>query len=218
MNEWREWGLAVLASLVGLAQEHGLFFFTWLCRARRARLQDGTSVILRPVRRCDIAALRAFMHRLSPESRYLRFHSAVSKLSETQCQYLVSADGKDHVALVAWKEGVVIGEGRYIRLKNSPDEAEVAFAVADALQRRGLGSLLCKELVIAARRSGIRSFRAEVLAENRGMRKLLRSSSLRVVSELEDAVEGALDQQSAPSGWLMGADISGCFRGGRLQC
>lgn len=218
MYEWKQIWLAALASVGVAAQQHGLFPFSRQARARSARLRDGTSVILRPVRRHDIAALRAFMRQLSPASRYLRFHAAVTNLSEAQWQYLVSADGKNHAAVVAWREGEVVGEGRYIRLKDSPDEAEVAFAVADGLQRRGLGSLLCKELVIAARRSGIRRFRAEVLAENSGMRRLLRSSSLRVVSEFEDTLQVALDQESARPVSRMAADISNCFSPDFSEC
>lgn len=206
MKEREQWGLVGLASVVALAKEHGLFPFSWHRRIRSARLRDGTQVILRPVRPRDIAAFRAFMCGLSPKSRYLRFHAAVTDLSEAQWQYLVAADGRDHVGLVAWNGDVVVGVACYFRLKDSPEKAEVAFAVADALQRRGLGSLLCKELVIAARHAGIRSFRAEVLAENRGMRRLLRGSFLRVVSDLEDAIEVALDYKAASSASFIAAE------------
>lgn len=158
---------------------------------RRARLRDGSVVTLRPVRQTDVAALRAFVRALSEESRYLRFHASVTDLSEEQWAYLVSADGWNHVAVVAWHGRVVVGVGRFIRLEHSPEKAEVAFAVADAFQRRGLGSLLRDELVAAASRSGIRSFRAEVLAENRAVRRLLRKSFFKVVSEAEDAIDVA---------------------------
>jgi GNAT superfamily N-acetyltransferase len=150
-------------------------------------------VTLRAVRPADVAALRAFVQRLSPESRYLRFHASVSDFSQAQWEYLASVDGWNHVAVVAWIGPAVVGVGRFIRLEGAAEKAEVAFAVADALQRRGLGSLLLEELVAAAVRSGILSFRAEVLAENRGIRRLLLRSSLRVVADGENAIEVALD-------------------------
>jgi RimJ/RimL family protein N-acetyltransferase len=158
-------------------------------RSRKVRLRDGTQVTLRPVRPTDVAALRGFVQDLSPESRYLRFHAHVGDLSETLWKYLVSADGRDHVAVIAWIGRVVVGVARFIRLEGSPDKAEVAFVVADALQRRGLGSLLRDELLAAANRSGIRSFRAEVMDENRGMRRLLRTPSLRVESDVDGVIE-----------------------------
>jgi RimJ/RimL family protein N-acetyltransferase len=172
-----------------------VFHFRCAGKARKARLRDGTVVTLRPVRGTDIEALRSFLQGMSPESRYLRFHASVTDLSDAQWQYLVSADGRNHVAIVAWRGAVVVGVGRYIRLEGSPDKAEVAFAVTDALQRRGLGALLRDELVAAARRAGIRSFRAEVLAGNRGIRRLLRKASMSAVSDVDNVLEVALDQE-----------------------
>ncbi|HXX30784.1 MAG TPA: GNAT family N-acetyltransferase [Myxococcaceae bacterium] len=167
--------------------------------ARKARLPDGTKLTLRQVRPRDVAALRAFVRRLSPESRYLRFHGSVTDLSEAQWKYLVSADGWDHVAIVAWMGRRVVGVARYIRLDGSPDRAEVSFVVADALQRRGLGSLLRDRLVAMALRAGIRFFRAEVMAENRGMRRLLRHSSLEILSDADGVIEvGLVPRGSAP--------------------
>ncbi len=163
--------------------------------SRKARIRDGTRVTLRQVRRSDVRALRAFVQALSPESRYLRFHGIVTDLSEAQWKYLVSADGWNHVAVVAWIGRRIVGVGRYIRLEQAHDTAEVSFVVADGLQRRGLGRLLRDELVAVAVRSGIRSFRAEVMPENRGMRRLLRDSSLHVVMDTGDTIEVSLDQR-----------------------
>jgi len=165
--------------------------------SRKARIRDGTQVTLRQVRQTDVAALRAFVQALSPESRYLRFHGTVTDLSEAQWKYLVSADGWNHVAVVAWIGRRVVGVARYIRLEHPPDAAEVSFVVSDDLQRRGLGSLLRDELLAAAVRAGIRSFRAELMPENRGMRRLLQAPSLRVVSNTGDTVELSLDQACA---------------------
>ncbi len=171
-----------------------MFLFRRSAVSRKARIRDGTRVTLRQVRGTDVAALRAFVQSLSAESRYLRFHGIVTDLSEAQWKYLVSADGLDHVAVVAWIGRRIVGVGRYIRLEHAHDTAEVSFVVADSLQRRGLGSLLRDELVALALRSGIRSFRAEVMAANQGMRRLLRASSMNVVKDMGDTIEVSLDQ------------------------
>lgn len=152
---------------------------------------------MRPVRPTDGAALRAFLQRLSPESRYLRFHAHVSELSDAQWKYLVSADGRNHVAILAWIGRRVVGVGRFIRLEQFRDKAEVAFVVADAVQRRGLGSILRDELLAAAGRSGIRSFRAEVMDENRGMRRLLQTPALRMESDVDGVIELSLERQNS---------------------
>ena len=174
-----------------------MFLLPWQSTSRKLRLGDGTRVTLRPVRPTDAAALRAFLQKLSPESRYLRFHAHVSELSDAQWKYLASADGRNHVAVLAWMGRRVVGVGRFIRLEQFPDKAEVAFVVADALQRRGLGSLLRDELLAAAGRSGIRSFRAEVMDENRGMRRLLQTPALRMESDVDGVIELSLERQNS---------------------
>jgi GNAT superfamily N-acetyltransferase len=166
--------------------------FWQVSRSRKVRLRDGTSVTLRAVRQTDTKALRSFVQGMSPESRYLRFHASVTDFSDAQWKYLVSADGLNHVAVVAWLGANVVGVGRYIRLSHLSETAEVAFAVADALQRRGLGALLLDELVTTARAAGIRSFRAEVLAENLGIRRLLRNASSMMSDDT--VLELALDE------------------------
>jgi GNAT superfamily N-acetyltransferase len=164
---------------------------------REVRLRDGTAVTFRPVRSTDVAALRAFVQGLSAESRYLRFHASVSDFSAAEWNYFASVDGFNHVAVIAWIGADIVGVGRYIRLKQAGDKAEVAFAVTDALQRRGLGTLLLAELVALAARSGVRQFRAEVLSGNSGIRGLLLGSSLRVVSDGDGAIEVALEEAAA---------------------
>src|SRR3989454_8692977 len=59
-----------------------------------------------------------------------------------------------------------------------PGTTEIAIVVEDGWQHRGLGSLLLDALLAAAERRNLRVFRADVLADNRPM--------LRVLSRLAD--------------------------------
>jgi GNAT superfamily N-acetyltransferase len=101
------------------------------------------------------------------------------RLSDRTLDRLVATDGWNHVAIgaevvsddPAAAEG--LGVAHFIRLPETPDVAEVAIAVIDACQRQGLGHLLLRELVMAARERGIRRFRATVLGENAPARALL---------------------------------------------
>src|SRR5262249_39081799 len=54
----------------------------------------------------------------------------------------------------------------FIRLADAPTVAEAAVAVVDHAQRRGVGRLLLRALVDAARERGVTAFRAYVLPEN----------------------------------------------------
>ncbi|MBW3606590.1 MAG: GNAT family N-acetyltransferase [Actinobacteria bacterium] len=141
------------------------------------QLRDGTRVLIRMVSPDDKAALASGFERLSPRSRYLRFHTAVEQLSHQQLAYLTEVDQVNHVAWVAQDldqpDEPGIGVARFIRLDDEPTVAEAAVTVLDEYQGRGLGSELLHVLAAAAVRRGITTFRAYVLGENRSMLALL---------------------------------------------
>ena len=163
--------------------------------ARRATLRDGTRILIRPVRADDREALRESFERLSPESRYRRFLAPMAHLSESQLTYLTQVDHHDHEALVALSEddGEGLGIARFVRLAD-PDAAEVAVAVADTLQGRGLGTVLLAHLLARARQEGIERFTATVLADNRGSLEVLSTLGRASVGPPQDgSVELTID-------------------------
>lgn len=139
----------------------------------RVRLRDGAEVIVRPVEPADREAIRASFELMGPESRYRRFLSPVAELTGSQLDYLTRVDHHDHEALVAIADGVGVGVARYVRLEHDGPRAEVAVAVIDDWQGRGLGSALLDRVSRRAREDGIEIFTAAVLAENHTVVELL---------------------------------------------
>ena len=68
---------------------------------------------------------------------------------------------------------------RVLRLSGD-GRAEVAFAIADALQGKGLATILLAHLTDAAAEGGVRLFEAEILAENHRMVEVFRESGFPV--------------------------------------
>ena len=62
----------------------------------------------------------------------------------------------------------IVAVANFVRLRD-PKAAEVAFAVADEYQRRGIGTRLLEQLAALAGGLGIERFVAEVLPDNRQM-------------------------------------------------
>jgi acetyltransferase len=144
----------------------------------RARLKDGTEVLLRLVIPADKLLLKRGMDNFSPESRYHRFLHAKQELTAGELEYLTELDGTDHFALgalVTDAAGVEQGVGvaRFVRFGDEADTAEPTVAVIDDYQNLGLGSLLFARLSDAARERGIRRFHGRMLAHNKAMRGLL---------------------------------------------
>jgi GNAT superfamily N-acetyltransferase len=150
------------------------------------RLPDGAPILIRPIRADDKRMLEDGLRQLSKESVHRRFLSPKSSFSRTELRYLTEVDGRDHVALVAEYPGHpvrrLIAVGRFVRLHDDPEVADMAIVVADDWQRRGLGSTLGDELVAEARRLGIKGFSATMASDNVPAHKLMKKLTTRLES------------------------------------
>ena len=147
-------------------------------------LADGTRILIRPIEPADKERLAVGLRALSDETIYRRFLAAKPHLSSAELRYLTEVDGRNHIALVAISvaSGRLVGVARAVR--TGPDTAEWAIVVGDPLQGRGLGKLLTRRLVDAARAQGIRHFTGTMLGENLAARRLARSMSERFEEHL----------------------------------
>jgi ribosomal protein S18 acetylase RimI-like enzyme len=143
-------------------------------------LSDGTRVHVRPLLPTDEEALHDAFARMSERTVYFRFFSPLKTLPEDLAHRLSHVDGKARFALCATHrlghehhQEHIVGVARYDRIPDTA-VAEVAVAVVDDFQHRGLGSLLLTMLARVARENGIDTFTLIVLPENQAMLRLLR--------------------------------------------
>ena len=133
---------------------------------RDVLLRDGSTLRLQTPTPVDYEDIKAFYDGLSPESRYLRFHGFGR--TDTVARADAEASGVDRLALLGRHDGRVVAVAGYDGLRE-PGVAEVAFAVADDDQRRGIGMRMLEQLAEIAADRGIHRFDAEVAAGNRLM-------------------------------------------------
>jgi acetyl coenzyme A synthetase (ADP forming)-like protein len=152
-------------------------------------LRDGASIHVRAIRPDDGERLVEHFHRLSARSVYFRFFGAKRRLSDAEIAYFTQLDFGQRAALVATliERGAerIIGVARYATAADDRHTAEVAFAVADEHQGRGIGTLLLAHLLRVARQNGITEFRADVLGENNRMLQVFAHSGAVVTSATE---------------------------------
>jgi protein lysine acetyltransferase len=137
--------------------------------------KHGPVLLVRPLRHGDVRTVMAVFERLGSQSRRARFNGPKPCLSAAELRQLAAEDGSHH-ALVGYVEGdphpVAIA-----RLVRDGDTAEIAFAVADDYQHRGIGSTLAAELIADARASGIRVITALASTDNPAAVALLRRTA-----------------------------------------
>jgi len=154
-----------------------------LSHARRLVTKEGESFLARPMRHGEARTVMTLFDRLGEKSRRARFNGPKPCLSRSELRRLASVDGT-HRALVAYVEDdpqpVAIA-----RLVRSGDEAEIAFAVADEYQSRGIGSALTAQLVADARATGITKINALVARDNSAAIAVLRRIATRLAARFE---------------------------------
>ena len=155
----------------------------------RLILQDGTTASIRVATVEDAPAAAEFFHRLSPESRQHRFFSVAEptpKLVRSLCD---STDPRSQLTLVITRtfgdRETIVAAGSYIG--RDEKTAEVAMAVEDSLQGKGIGTHLLERLALLAAHAGFTRFWAITQLENRVMIDVFRHFGF----PLHEKVEGA---------------------------
>jgi acetyltransferase len=165
---------------------------------QRLPLAGGGEVLVRPIQPDDAQMLQTLVRSLTPESRYMRFASAITELPAPLLARLTLIDYDREMALVAVaSDGAPAAEGgpaseRIVgvsRIITNPDQASCEFSllVADDFAGRGLGSRLMESIIEVAREKGLTEIDGLVLAQNSGMLRLMKNLGFSVKPFAEDA-------------------------------
>jgi acetate---CoA ligase (ADP-forming) len=148
---------------------------------------DGLSIHIRAARPEDGPELVRFhAEELSEASSSSRFLGAVRQLADRQVSEWASADGRRNATLLAEHDGLVVAVGLYRGLDQH--RADVAFAVADRLQHRGIATILLEDLAVVARRAGYTHLVAETRPSNTAMHAVFRDFGLAYDITLHDGI------------------------------
>ncbi len=146
-------------------------------------------VSIRAVRPDDRERIVKAFRGLDRGSVYRRFFFHKKELKEEELRRVTECDGVSAAVLVATvgsgDREIIVGLGEYVR---SGAAADIAFAVEEDFQGRGIASRLLQQLADIARANGILQFEADVLAENAPMLAVLRNSGLRMRTSHEQGV------------------------------
>jgi GNAT superfamily N-acetyltransferase len=135
-------------------------------------IKSSEEILLRPVKISDEPLLKDFFYSLSDESLQRRFMSMKKSIPHERLQEMVVIDYTQDMVILAVniEEEIeeVVGIGQF-SIDEVSHTADVAFAVRDDWQGKGIGTELMKYLTILAKKRGLLGFTADVLADNWGM-------------------------------------------------
>ena len=142
----------------------------------------GNTVFVRPIKAVDEDMLRDFFHKLSDHSVYLRYFRKMPSMPQRILQKFTDVDYSSDMALIALypvdsSNPELVGIAQWI---SDPHDGipEVAFQVRDDWQGQGLGKFLFLRLVEMATFFGVAKFKADVLVDNKAMRRVFESSGI----------------------------------------
>ncbi|WP_028614271.1 GNAT family N-acetyltransferase [Pseudomonas sp. LAIL14HWK12:I12] len=155
-------------------------------------LDNGTHVLIRPLQAKDRERERAFIERLSPQSRHFRFLCQIKEPGEAMLDQLMAVDQDRQAAYVALAhvdgELQEVGISRYAAIAGK-DECECAVTVLDSWQHHGLGRLLLKHLTDHARAKGMRQIYSIDSAANLAMRDLAKAAGFTTSTDPDDPAQ-----------------------------
>ncbi len=162
--------------------------------AHRLVLRDGSTASVRIADVTDQDAVRRFFHDLSPESHYRRFLTAGEPSDALIRSFCDSSDLSRGLTLVATRQidndNRIVAVASYLAIADGA--AEVAFAVDDRFQGKGISTLLLERLASHAVQNGLHRFHATTSVDNVPMLEVFRDSGFEIRSKSD---HGSIDLQ-----------------------
>ena len=137
-------------------------------------LPNGLQLLIRATEPHDDLA-GAIQRKVSPRSFFYRFLRPKHYLTDKDIAPFTNCDFINQVGLIGivqhnLRMAIVAGARYWI---TRPDEAEIAFIVADDYQKQGVGTAMLNHLCSIARQAGLKRLYALAIPDNEGASRLL---------------------------------------------
>ena len=170
--------------------------------------EDGSEVLIRPLRPEDERLLFRFHEQISERSvyqRYFRFLSFDQRTSHERLLRVCFSDYDREIVLAAVRqapaatvsgtvasEPEILGVGR-LGKAHLVNEADLVVLIVDEYQQRGLGTEIARRLIEIARIEKLDRVTVEILDGNRPMLEVCSGLGFRMQDEVNGIVQGVLD-------------------------
>lgn len=143
-------------------------------------LENGESLLIRPVKPTDERMLQELHYSLDKQDRYYRFFQPVKEFRHKKIQPMVAIDYKRDFILVAvhkeQDQKRIVAQGGYFKT-NNPSMGELAFLVHEDWRGLGITKFLLNYLVQIGRELGMKTFAGTILLDNKAMLHIIDTAS-----------------------------------------
>ncbi len=140
------------------------------------------TIYFRPLRPTDEKAIQDFFYSHRPETIYQRYLTYIDSMPREVAQARVAVDYNKDMAIAGFDSWMPYAQmvclGRYIRKEDNT--AEMGFVVKENYQGLGIGTFMCKCLIIAAKQHGVIRLFAYVSKNNMPMLKIFKNNEFNV--------------------------------------
>ena len=156
---------------------------------KKEQLNDGTDIVIRPIRPEDAEIEAKFVRELSTEAKYFRFMNSLQELSQDMLVRFTQIDYHNEMALIAVRSDDAgdeqIGVARYTTNVDKTS-CDFALTVSDRWQGRGIAHHLMQDLMEVARDRNLEKMQGQVLSENTKMLELVASLNFQIRNDPDD--------------------------------
>ncbi len=156
---------------------------------KRVKLKDRSEVLIREMRKDDIDQSLAFFQALPPEDRaYLRRDVTNREIVERTIQAI---DSHGITRLVAVADDRIVADGSLELEAQGWKEhiAEIRLIVARPFQRKGLGTLMVRELYLLAASKKVEEIIVKIMGPQAGVQSILKGLGFHQEAVLHDYVK-----------------------------
>ena len=150
---------------------------------KKIQLNDGTDIVIRPIRPEDAESEAKFVRELSKEAKYFRFMNSLQELSQEMLVRFTQIDYHNEMALIAVAPHATgdeqIGVARYTTNLDKTG-CEFALVVSDQWQGKGIARRLMRNLMEVARDRDLERMEGQVLSNNSRMLELMESLNFKI--------------------------------------
>lgn len=157
-------------------------------------MNNGSEVLIRPIRQDDAALMVAFHMTLSAQTVYLRYFQMITlrqRIAPQRLARICNIDYDHEMVLVAERDDpltetpMIVGVGRLSKVEATMT-AEFGMVVSDRYHGRGLGTELMQRLIQVGRDEQLRTVRADIHPDNLAMLHICRKCGFQFARSTHD--------------------------------